>query len=63
MRPERVYLRLGMANLSPVRLNSRPNLRLGRVNLRPERANFRPHLPELRPKRVNFEAWEGQSVA
>ena len=51
LRPERAYIRLGMAKAKPDRLNSRlgradlrlerVNLRLGRVNLRFERACLR----------------------
>ena len=43
LRPERAYLRLGMANLRP-----------GMVNLRPERAYFRPVMADSRCGRVNF---------
>ena len=43
MRPERAYLRLGMANLMPER-----------VNLRPERAYFRPVMDDLRPGMANL---------
>ena len=52
LRPERAYMRLGMANSRPGSLNSR----LGRANLR-------LGIADLRPERINFEAWEGQFEA
>ena len=66
VRPERAYMRIGMANLRPGRVNSRLErayVRLGKINLRSKRAYLKPGMADLRPMRINFEAWKGQFEA